>query len=301
VGFTVFKGVFTPIITVFDDNGEIDYIGNKRVIERLIDAGVDGILFLGSIGEFFSLSLEEKMKFITFAIKTVNKRTNVLIGTGGTVIDEVVSLTKFAESEGADAAVVISPYYFNLDEDSLYRYYAQVASSVEMPIILYNFPDRTSINMSPQLIHKLAKDYSNIVGIKDTVDNISHTRKTIEEVKSDKKEFAVFSGFDEYLVPNLMAGGNGIITGLTNIAPELFINLYKAFEENNYVEVAKMQKKVNKLMQIYDASRLFISSIKTGVSMLVPDISDKPRQPFAGCTEIETQKVREILKKVNIL
>lgn len=297
----MFKGVFTPIITVFDTNGEIDYEGNKRVIDRLVDKGVDGILFLGSIGEFFSLSLEEKMKFITFALKTVNKRTNVLIGTGGTVIDEVVSLTHYAESEGADAAVVISPYYFNLDEDSLYRYYAQVATSVGMPIFIYNFPDRTSINMSPQLIHKLAKDFANIVGIKDTVDNISHTRKIIEEVKSDIKEFAVFSGYDEYFVPNLMAGGNGIITGLTNIAPELFINLYKAFEENKLTEVNEMQKKVNILMNLYDACQPFISSIKTAVSMFVPDISTNPRKPFAGCSEVQIEKVMEILKKADII
>ena len=297
----MFKGVFTPIITIFNENGDIDYKENKRVIERLIDAGVDGILFLGSIGEFFSLSLEEKMKFITFAIKTVDKRTNVLIGTGGTDTYEVVSLTKYAESEGADAAVVISPYYFNLGDDSLYRYYAEVATSVKMSIFLYNFPARTSINLSPKLIHKLAKDFANIVGIKDTVDNISHTRKVIEEVKSDIQKFAVFSGFDEYFIPNLMAGGNGIITGLTNIAPELFINLYKSFNQNKFLEVNDMQKKVNILMGIYDVSEPFISSIKTAVSMYVPGLSTNLRKPFANCSEVQVEDIRTILKKAQLI
>jgi dihydrodipicolinate synthase len=295
------QGVFTPIVTIFDERGEIDYEGNQRVIERLIKAGVDGILFLGSIGEFFSLSLEEKMRFITFAVKTVDKRAKVLIGTGGTVVEEVISLTQYAESEGADGAVIISPYYFILDEDSLYRYYAQAAGSVKMPVLLYNFPDRTAVNLSPQLIHRLAKDFSNIVGIKDTVDNISHTRKVIAEVRADMKEFSIFSGFDEYFIPNLMAGGSGIITGLTNIAPELFVKLYKDFEENNLKAAAEAQKKLNILMKLYDVSQPFVSSIKTAVSLMVPGIGAAPRKPFAGCNEVQLEKIKEILKEAQLI
>jgi 4-hydroxy-tetrahydrodipicolinate synthase len=295
------KGVFTPIITVFDNTGKIDFEGNKRVIERLVTAGVDGILFLGSIGEFFALSLEEKKEFIDFAVKTVNKRAAVMIGTGGTVMEEVIELTKYAESAGADAAVAISPYYFNLDEESLYRYYSAVASSVKMPILLYNFPDRTSVNMSPQLIKRLAMDFNNITGIKDTVDNISHTRKIIAEVKNSRGDFSIFSGFDEYFVSNLMAGGSGIITGLTNIAPTIFIELYKAYSENRLDVVSEMQEKINKLMALYDVSQPFISAIKEAVSMVVPGICAIPRSPFVGCDEVQKNKIRTILKQVGLV
>ena len=295
------KGVFTPIVTVFNEHGEIDYDANKKIIERLINEGVDGILFLGSIGEFFSFSMEEKMKFISFAVKTVNKRVKVFIGTGGTVVHEVVALTQYAENAGADAAVVISPYYFNLDEESLYRYYSEVASSVSMSILIYNFPDRTSVNLSPQLIHRLAKDYKNVIGIKDTVDNISHTRKIIAEVKQDTKEFSVFSGFDEYFVPNLMAGGSGIITGLTNIAPKVFVDLYKAFYENDMNTVRELQNKINILMKLYDISQPFISSIKTAVSIMVPGIGTDPRKPFASCSEQQIEKVKAVLKEAEII
>jgi 4-hydroxy-tetrahydrodipicolinate synthase len=290
------KGVFTPVVTIFDERGEIDYEGNKRVIERLIKAGVDGILFLGSIGEFFTISIEEKFKFITFAAKTVDKRTKVLIGTGGTIVEEVVSLTQYADSEGADGAVIISPYYFTLDEESLYRYYAQAAESVDMPILLYNFPDRTSVSLSPQLIHNLARDFKNIAGIKDTVDNISHTRKVIAEVREDIKEFSVFSGFDEYFVPNLVSGGSGIITGLTNIAPELFVNLYKDFEKGDLNAVMEGQKKINILMELYDVSQPFVSAIKSAVAIMVPGIRADPRKPFSGCNQVQTEKIKEILK-----
>jgi 4-hydroxy-tetrahydrodipicolinate synthase len=295
------EGVFTPIITVFNSKGEIDYQGNKRVIERLVNAGVDGILFLGSIGEFFSLSLEERKEFITFAVKTVNKRTKVLIGTGGTVVDEVVSLTQYAEREGADAAVVISPYYFILNEDSLYRYFAKVVESVKMSVLLYNFPDRTGVNLSPKLIRRLGEEFTNIIGIKDTVDNISHTRKIIQEVSKMDKEFSVFSGFDEYFIPNLMAGGSGIITGLTNIAPEVFTKLYGAYNENNLEVIAEMQKKINILMNLYDVSEPFVSSIKTAVSILVEGLSTKIREPFAGCNDEQVERIKEILRKANII
>jgi 2-dehydro-3-deoxy-D-pentonate aldolase len=294
---SLFKGVFTPIVTLFDSNGKIDYEANKKIIERLIQAGVDGILFLGSIGEFFAFSMEEKKELISFAVKTVNKRASVFIGTGGTAVDEVVELTQYAEAEGADAAVAISPYYFILDEESLYRYYAQVASSVKMPVVLYNFPDRTAVNMSPQLIHRLAKEFSNVVGIKDTVDNISHTRKIIAEVKADMPEFSIFSGFDEYFMPNLMAGGDGIITGLTNIAPALFVELYKAYNENDLQKTSELQKKLNILMGLYDVSQPFVSAIKTAVSIVVPGIDANPRAPFEGCSETQVNKIKEILKK----
>jgi 4-hydroxy-tetrahydrodipicolinate synthase len=295
------RGVYTPVITVFDKDGNIDYEGNKRVVERLINAGVDGILFLGSIGEFFALSLEEKKKFITFAVSTVNKRTKVLIGTGGTAVDEVVSLTQFANNAGADAAVVISPYYFLLNEDSLYSYYAQVAESVSMPVVLYNFPDRTGVNLSPKLIRRLAEDFSNIVGIKDTVDNISHTRKIIQQTSNMDKDFSVLSGFDEYFLPNLLAGGSGILTGLTNVAPEVFISLMKAYDEKHFEEVQKLQEKINILMKLYDVSEPFIGSIKTAVSMFVENISTAPRKPFSDCSEEQRQRVVEILKKAEVL
>jgi 4-hydroxy-tetrahydrodipicolinate synthase len=116
------RGVISPAITVFDNAGKIDYDGNREAIEYLISEKINGILFLGSIGEFFTMSQDEKKQFISFAVKTVAGRVPVLIGTGGTNVDEVAELTRYSEKEGAYGAVVISPYYFNLDDESLYRY-----------------------------------------------------------------------------------------------------------------------------------------------------------------------------------
>ncbi|MDR4945231.1 dihydrodipicolinate synthase family protein [Neobacillus cucumis] len=258
----MFKGIFSPVITILDQEGKINFEGMHEHIDYLIRNGIDGLLFLGSMGEFFAFTQEEKKELIKFAIEKVNHRVPVLIGTGGTSVAEVVNLTQFAEDEGADAAVVISPYYFKLDDENLYNYYAAVAQSTKLPIMIYNFPDRTNVNISPELVLMLAQDFPNIVAIKDTVDNISHTRQLIQVVKSAVKDFSVFSGFDEYFIPNLMAGGDGVLCGLTNIVPELFIGLFKAYQGGDFSMVVSSQKKISKLMSVYDVSQPFVAAIK---------------------------------------
>jgi 4-hydroxy-tetrahydrodipicolinate synthase len=300
-GRLLLKGVFTPAITIFDSNGRLDFSGNEKAIRRLIENGVNGILFLGSIGEFFNMTFREKKEFIDFAVKTVEKRVPVMIGTGGTVLEEVIELTRYAQKAGADYAVAISPYYFKLDEASVYRYYAAIAEAADLPLLLYNFPDRTAVDLSPQLVLKLAREYSNIVGIKDTVDNISHTRKLIHTVKRELPEFAVFSGFDEYLIPNLTAGGNGLIGGLSNLAPQLLVRIYQAFCQDDLKTVALLQQQMNGLMAIYDVSQPFVTAIKAAAALLIPGLSPFSRVPAGRLDAGQTEQIRDILKKAGMI
>lgn len=295
------QGVITPVITVFNEEGKIDFKGNEAVINSLVESGVNGLLFLGSIGEFFALTMEEKKEFIRFAIKTVGKKVPVLIGTGGTVVNEVIELTNFAAKEGADAAVVVSPYYFKLNDESMYNYFAEVAKNTELLIILYNFPDRTAVNIDPKLVLRLAKKFKNIVGIKDTVDNISHTRQLINTVKSELKDFAIFSGFDEYFVPNLLAGGNGLIGGLSNIAPEHFTKLFKAYKDRDFETLEALQRDVNTLMGIYGVSDFFIPAIKTAKMLVGCDIKPICKSPATGLSGSQIEQIKEILRKVNLI
>lgn len=297
----MFRGIFTPIITVFDKEGKIDLKGNELIINSLIDAGVNGILFLGSTGEFFSMSMEEKKKLISFVIKTVNKRVPVLIGTGGTIVDEAIELTQYAEDKGADAAVVVCPYYFKLDDESLYKYYAEVANSVKLPIIIYNFPDRTAVNINPELVLRLATDFDNIVGIKDTVDSMSHTRKLIQTVKSQLKDFAVFSGFDEYFIPNLLSGGDGLIGGLSNVDPKLFAEIYKVYNEKDFVTLSILQRKVNDLMKLYDIAQVFIPVLKTAVRLTGRDIETVSTKPLNTLDKDQVEKVKIIIRKADLI
>ncbi|MGF6952244.1 4-hydroxy-tetrahydrodipicolinate synthase [Neobacillus sp. B4I6] len=297
----MFKGVFSPVITILDQTGKIDFHGMHEHIDYLINNGIDGLLFLGSMGEFFAFTEEEKKKLITFAIETVNHRVPVLIGTGGTSVEEVVKLTQFTEVQGADAAVVISPYYFKLDDENLYNYYAAVAQSTKLPIVIYNFPERTNVNISPELVLMLVQDFPNIVAIKDTVDNISHTRQLIQGVKSAVKDFSVFSGFDEYLVPNLMAGGDGVLCGLTNVVPELFCKLFKAYQGGDFSTVVTSQQKISELMSIYDASQPFVAAMKTAVMLTGRTMIPMVKAPGTMLDEQGKEKVRSILVKANVV
>lgn len=290
------KGIITPMITILDKERRIDFEGNKKMIETLIEGGVNGILFMGSIGEFFAMKMKERKEFISFAVKTVNKRVPVLIGTGGTSVDEVIELTKFAEIEKADAAVIVSPYYFKLNDETIYNYYSDIAKNTKLPIFIYNFPERTAVNINPKLVLKLAGEFPNIVGIKDTVDGMSHTRELIGIVKGEIPDFAVFSGFDEYLIPNLLSGGNGLIAGLTNVFPKLFTDAYKAFTRGDFQEINKFQKKVNKLMSIYSVAPHFITTIKTIKALQGLDIVPMPKKPYGLLDNDSIEKVKKIIK-----
>ncbi|HWR39482.1 MAG TPA: 4-hydroxy-tetrahydrodipicolinate synthase [Patescibacteria group bacterium] len=297
----MFKGILSPMITVLDQNGKLDFVGNKKVIDRLIDQGINGILFMGSIGEFFALSPTEKREFTEFVITTVNKRVPVLIGTGGTEMDEVIDFTRFAERAGADAAVVISPYYFQLNTDTIYNYYASLARRTEIPIMLYNFPDRTAADLTPDLVLRLVKEFRHIVAIKDTVDNISHTRKLIQRVKEERPDFSVLSGFDEYLIPNLLAGGDGALSGLTNVIPGVFAELMAAYQGKDMTKLAAMQSKISILMNLYDVTQPFVAGIKGAVAAMGVPITPAVKGPAVALSEEDTKKIKRLLVKAGVL
>jgi len=297
----MFSGIITPVITTLDSQGTLDFAGNEIVIDRLIKGGMTGLLFLGSMGEAFAMTQGEKKELIRFAVATVGKRVPVLIGTGGTVQEEVLDLTEFAAREGADGIVAISPYYFKLDETTVYNYYASIAESTNLPVLIYNFPDRTAVNLEPELVLRLATAFPNIVGIKDTVDNISHTRKLIQTVKSVRPEFAVFSGFDEYLVPNLMAGGDGVICGLTNVAPEVFAGLQQAYAARDFNGVLAAQAKINILMNLYEVSQPFVAAIKGAVMLRGIPVTTAVKEPSIELTAQQLNRIREILNMAKVV
>lgn len=285
---------------MLNSEGKIDYNGNEVLINHLIDKGINGLLFLGSMGEFFAFTSEEKKAFTKFVIRTVNKRVPVLIGTGGTVLEEVVELSQFAEEEGADGLVVVSPYYFKLDEASLYRYYLTIAGSTNLPVLLYNFPDRTAVNLSPKLVLQLAEEYPNIVGIKDTMDCLSHTRELIQTVKSKIPDFSVLAGFDEYLLPNLLAGGDGVICGLTNVVPELFTELMEAFRKGELDSLKDLQQRIGTMMNVYQISQPFIAAIKAAVVLRGLPIEAHVKEPGKLLDQMQINQIKELFLKANI-
>lgn len=291
----------TPAVTAFNKHGEIDLDGNADLYYYLIAGGIDGILILGSIGEFFAIPMEEKKKLILHASKTINKAVPLYVGTGSMIKNECIELSNFALKNGADAVVIISPYYFQLPETSQFEFYSEIASHVNGPIILYNFPERTGYNLSAKTVLKLVEKHKNIVGIKDTTNDMSHTRSLIHTVKQDYPYFAIYSGFDEYFIHNLISGGDGCIAGIANFAPHFVSKFVKAAQQDDWDKIMVYQKKIDTLMNIYNIGSQFIPIIKEATIQCGVCIKSNCSFPLSNVSLKEKEKISLLLKQTEII
>ena len=291
----MFKGIFCPSITITDDEGKIDYDLWGKHLDHLADAGVNGVLLFGSIGEFYSVSLADKEAALEFAVKRVGERMKVFAGVGDTTYANVIEFTKFAEKAGADAVLAVSPYYFGPSPLTAENYFGGIAEATKLPVILYNFPARTGTDLTPELVASLAAKYPNICGIKDTVDTISHTRKVIRAARAVNPDFTVFSGFDEYYLVNRVSGGNGVLCGLTNVEPETFVKMHAAYEKGDFATAVACAERISKLMAVYDVCDLFVSAIKAAVKVKGLPISTKIFEPAVQATEANEAAIAELL------
>ncbi|MES0301577.1 dihydrodipicolinate synthase family protein [Citrobacter sedlakii] len=263
-GQTQFAGVWCPSITPMDNDGKIDLNGLKQHLSRLTEARIDVILLMGSIGEFASFSLEERLLLIreTRAMSTLKMVANV----SSTCTQDVLLMAKEAYLTGYDAVMVLPPYYYGQTPTQLLRYFRQLGQQLSGKWFAYNFPARTGCDLTPELVATLAGEFPNFAGIKDTVDCQSHTRSMIQATRAVRDDFAVLSGYDEYYIPNLLAGGAGIISGLNNVMPELFVSAREAFRAGDLATLRDIQQKIGVYMSIYAIGEDFVTTIKTVVS-----------------------------------
>jgi len=291
----MFEGIFCPSITITDDNGAIDYELWGRHLDHLADAGIDGVLLFGSIGEFYSVSLEDKKSVVDFAVERVADRMKVFVGVGDTTYDSVLELTRYAQKAGADAVLAVSPYYFGPTDDAAEKYFGGIAEATDLPVVLYNFPARTGSDLSPALVARLAAAHPNICGIKDTVDTISHTRKVIRAARAVNPDFTVLSGFDEYYLVNRASGGNGVLCGLTNVEPELFVKMHDAYQAGDFATAIECAERISSLMAVYDACDLFISAIKVAVNIKGLPISTAIFDPAIQASDDQKSTIEKLL------
>lgn len=291
----------TPAVTALDKNGHVDVEANKRIYDHLIGNGMDGILLFGSIGEFFAISMEEKKNLIREAIRHINRRVTVYVGTCHMEFEQCVELSNYALEEGADGVMVISPYYFSLPDSALLNFYDTLADRVGGPLLLYNFPDRTGHDLSPELIYTLVSRHKNIVGIKDTVATMGHTRGIIQKVKKEYPDFMVYSGFDEFFGHNVLSGGDGCVAGLSNFAPDVAAAYVAAARADDLEKMERCQQQVDSLMAIYDVAPQFIPTIKKAMVLRGIEMEPVCAQPLLPATEAETEEIRRILEEGKLL
>lgn len=295
---TKFYGVIPPVPTILDGNGDIDEKGMENLIDFLITSGVNGLFFLGSGGEFAAMSQELKKKVAEFSTNYVNGRVPVLIGTGTPGTDETIELSLHAKEIGADGVVIINPYYYKLSEEDLFQHYADIAQNVDLPIILYNFPELTKQDLSPQLVLQLTRSYSNIVGIKETVLSVGHIREMIQTVKPEKPDFAIFSGYDEHFFNVLALGGDGSIGGTANFEPELQVELYKAFKNEDYAQALEAHRKIADLMPLYKINSTFMNVVKEAIQLRGIDISTNVVAPTRLLSDEKKNQVKKYLSNL---
>lgn len=293
------RGVIVPLVTPFNEDYSIDLQALEEHVNYLQKAGVHGIFINATTGEFTSLSFEER-KFLAEKGRELVTSTFYLVGTASTNTFEVVELTKHAQDIGADYVVITPPYYCSLSDEALFNHYSLVAEKTDIPIILYNIPSCAN-PLSVPLIKRLAMEYSNIAGIKETVDSINHVRDVIFEVKGERKDFKVFTGLDQHFLNTLILGGDGGIMACANFAPELHLALYRAFEEKNFEKVLEYAKKLAKLSKVYSIASSFGSAIKTAMSIRGFSIKPILRPPYTMDGEEVRGRIKELLASLDLV
>ncbi len=238
----MFEGLMPAMVTPFDERGELDLGATEAVIERFIEAGVSGISPLGSTGEAAHLNFDERKRFAEEVVRIVNGRVPLVVGVGTSGTRPTVELARHAEGAGVDAVLVVSPFYWTVGEEALFRHFATVAGSVEIPVFVYNLPMLTGIDLSPSLVARIADECPNVVGIKDTVTVYAHTVGVLQEVKTARPDFTVLSGWEDLILPALLAGADGSICAFANVAPELFVDLVRSAKNGDLDRAADLHR-----------------------------------------------------------
>jgi 4-hydroxy-tetrahydrodipicolinate synthase len=297
----MFSGLMPAMVTPFDEHGEVDLRATEAVVERFIEAGVSGVSPLGSTGEFSHLLADERKRFLEEVIRIVAGRVPLVVGVGAAGTKEMVELARHAEGVGADAVLVVSPFYWKVGEEALFRHFATVAESIDIPVLIYNLPMLTGIDLSPSLIGRIAAECPNVSGLKDTVTEYFHTVGVLREVKRVRPDFSVLSGWEDLILPSLLAGADGSICAFANVAPELFVKLVRSARDGDLERAAELHRRVLSLVTLGAYSDPPISAIKLAMGKLGVPISSAVRGPALLVPEEAQEKIEGVLREVGLL
>lgn len=289
------KGIIPPMVSPLDKNENVDKKAIERVVNYLIKGGVHGLFPLGSTGESYGLDFNQKREIIETVMEVTNKRVPVYVGTGATTTKETISLTKLATGIGVDAVSVITPVFITPNDQELYNHYQAIASSTNLPIILYNNPGRTGINLSVDLVVKLSK-IDNIVGIKDSSGDMTQGAEYIRRTDDD---FAFLAGRDTLIFAFLSYGGKGAVPATANIVPQIVVKIYEEYQKGNYQEALKAQFQLAPLRMAFNLGS-FPVVMKEGLNLLGIEVGTTLR-PVESLTKEAREKLKRVLRDMQVL
>ena len=291
VGFC--NGILTAMITPFTDNG-VNFEEFGKMIDYQIDGGTDALVVLGTTGEPATMTEDEKTEVIKFAVKYAAGRIKIIIGTGSNDTAKAVAASQRAEKLGADGVLVVTPYYNKCTQKGLLEYYKAVCSAVKIPVIAYNVPSRTAVNILPETAEKLA-DIPNMAGIKEASGNMAQVCETMRRIRG---KMDLYSGEDFLNLPMLAIGGAGLISVTSNIAPALVKKMYNLVKENKLDEANEVQ---DFLLPLEDACFLEVNPIpvKAAYNMLGFN-AGVPRSPLTELEEENKIKLKKAIKNAGL-
>lgn len=284
-----FGRVLTAMVTPFDKQGDVDYDTMTRLIEHLLNNGTEGLIITGTTGESPTLNDEEKISIYKHVVKIVNERIPVIAGTGTYNTLHSIELTKEAEHAGVDGIMLVTPYYNKPNQHGLYEHFATIAKATKLPIMLYDIPSRSGINLETETVVELSH-IPNIVSLKDASGNLSHTATVIH---STSDEFTVYSGDDEMTLPILSIGGHGVVSVASHIIGREISEMIEAFITGDVEVAAQMHRSLLPVM-----TGLFLAPspvpVKTALNIKGVHVGGV-RQPLLQLSEVEKQQLKQLL------
>ncbi|NMD69531.1 4-hydroxy-tetrahydrodipicolinate synthase [Bacillus sp. DNRA2] len=287
---TIFGRVSTAMVTPFDKNGHIDFAKTTQLVNYLIENGTDSLVVAGTTGESPTLSKEEKVALFQHVVQVVNKRVPVIAGTGSYNTYESVELTKRAEQVGVDAIMLVGPYYNKPNQEGLYQHFKTIAESTKLPVMVYNIPGRSVVNILPETIIRLSA-IPNIVAVKEASGDLSAMTKIIAETD---EHFFLYSGDDSLTIPVLAIGGAGVISVASHVIGKEMQEMVQAFLNGEHAAASKLHQRLLPIMQgLFKAPNPV--PVKTALQIKGLDVGSV-RLPLVPLSEQERTAVADLFK-----
>ena len=292
----IFKGAGVALITPFNEDETVNYDMLGELIERQIAGNTDAIIVCGTTGEPATMTEDEKLAVIRYAVEKTAGRIPVIAGTGGNATSVVIDFSKKAEALGVDGLLVVTPFYNKATQNGLYAHYKEVAKAVSLPIIMYNVPSRTGCNIAPETAVRLARDCENIVGIKEASGNISQVAKLAKQAGGI---LDIYSGNDDQVIPILSLGGIGVISVLSNVAPKAAHDMVMEYLEGDGKKAAALQLDY---LDLINALFCEVNPIPVkGAMNLMGYNVGKLRLPLTEIEDAHRELVKKCLKEAGLI
>lgn len=292
----IFKGAGVALITPFNEDETVNYDMLGELIERQIAGNTDAIIVCGTTGEPATMTEDEKLAVIRYAVEKTAGRIPVIAGTGGNATSVVIDFSKKAEARGVDGLLIVTPFYNKATQNGLYAHYKEVAKAVSLPIIMYNVPSRTGCNIAPETAVRLARDCENIVGIKEASGNISQVAKLAKQAGGI---LDIYSGNDDQVIPILSLGGIGVISVLSNVAPKAAHDMVMEYLEGDRKKAAALQLDY---LDLINALFCEVNPIPVkGAMNLMGYNVGKLRLPLTEIEDAHRELVKKCLKEAGLI